>query len=242
MNMSESTSSNYYLENSEKIMENFQRYFTTMRQPLRKRYGRSAAKTVEKDTMEVFKEMLPDLPDIGGAEGGYTLQLMQAAYSLAFYRAIQKQGGSVDDAGMLLHQSYIRLFAFIPRFLRMRRGRRDYTGKGVEKAREKAGLSQERRYPDDWVCTFVEGDGTFDWGLDFSECGIKKFLEAQDALELGPYMCAVDYITLGAMGVELRRSKTLIHGCDCCDFRLVVKGTPPPVWPPYMPEKDCGGK
>jgi len=122
----------------------------------------------------------------------------------------------------------------------MRAGRRNYTGQGVEKAREKAALSQERRYPGDWVCTFVEGDGTFDWGLDFGECGIKKFLEAQDALELGPYMCAVDYITIGAMGVELRRTKTLIHGCDCCDFRFVVDGTPPPAWPPRFPEKDCG--
>ncbi|MBN1120724.1 MAG: L-2-amino-thiazoline-4-carboxylic acid hydrolase [Anaerolineae bacterium] len=238
--MTERTGSDYYLDSSNKILKRFNRYFLPMRQPVRKKYGRSTARVVEQDTRDIFKKLLAELPYVGGDEGGYTLQLMQSAYSLAFYRAIQKQGGNVDEAGMLLHKSYGRLFALFPRFLRQRMGKRAYTGQGVEEARQKAARSQERRYPEDWVCTFVEGDGSFDWGIDFSECGIKKFLEVQDALELGPYMCAVDYITIGAMGVELRRTKTLIHGCDCCDFRFVVDGTPPPAWPPRFPEKDCG--
>ena len=50
--------------------------------------------------------------------------------------------------------------------------------------------SQARRYPGDWVFERIDGDGeTFDFGIDYTECGIVKYLHAQGADELCPYGC-----------------------------------------------------
>jgi hypothetical protein len=99
-------------------------------------------------------------------------------------------------------------------------------------SRRRAPLSQERRYAGDWVFEYVEGDGeTFDWGRDYVECGIVKFLHSQGADELTPYLCLTDYALFGALGVELKRTMTLAEGCEKCDFRF-KKGESPSGWPP----------
>jgi hypothetical protein len=72
------------------------------------------------------------------------------------------------------------------------------------------------------------------------ECGIMKYLETQDALEFTPYLCAIDYITFFAMGIELRRTQTLAFECEKCDFRFIMQGKPrKPSWPLDHPERNC---
>jgi hypothetical protein len=89
-----------------------------------------------------------------------------------------------------------------------------------ERWRAQAGESQKRRYPGDWVFTFVEGDGQeFDYGLDFTECGICKYYHAQGADELTPYLCLMDGVVSKSFGLGLVRHKTLAEGADICDFR-----------------------
>jgi hypothetical protein len=91
----------------------------------------------------------------------------------------------------------------------------------VSRLKEAAEKTQERRYPGDWVATFVEGDGEqFDYGLDVVECGICKFYRTQNAEELTPYMCLSDYILSDAFARGLVRYKTLAEGDDVCDFRF----------------------
>ena len=73
-----------------------------------------------------------------------------------------------------------------------------------EQLRAQAARSQERQYPGDWVFTFVEGDGQeFDYGLDFTECGICKYYHAQGADELTPYLCLMDGVVSKSFGLGL---------------------------------------
>jgi hypothetical protein len=95
-----------------------------------------------------------------------------------------------------------------------------YGKKNQERWREQAAESQKRQYPGDWVFTFVEGDGKeFDYGLDFTECGICKLYHAQGADELTPYLCLMDDVVSKAFDRGLVRHKTLAEGADVCDFR-----------------------
>lgn len=78
----------------------------------------------------------------------------------------------------------------------------------------------------------VEGDGEiFEWGRDYAECGIVKFLHSQGADELTPYLCLTDYALFGALGIRLERTMTLAEGHEKCDFRF-EKGKSPSGWPP----------
>lgn len=100
---------------------------------------------------------------------------------------------------------------------------------------------QQRRYPGGWVAEFVDGTGPpFDFGIDYTECGIVKFLHAQDADELTPYLFHLDYVMWEAAGQQLTRSKTLAWGCDRCDFRTTSPGTTTGAWPPEFVERHCG--
>jgi hypothetical protein len=47
-----------------------------------------------------------------------------------------------------------------------------------------------------------------------------KFLSAQDALELAPYVCAVDKVASEMLGWGLTRTMTIAEGFEKCDFRF----------------------
>ena len=86
-----------------------------------------------------------------------------------------------------------------------------------------------------------DGDGeTFDFGIDHTECGNVKYLNAQDADELTPYICDLEYVTIKAMGFGVQRTKTLAWGCDRCDFRFSKNGVTSAPWPPEFAERTCG--
>ena len=91
----------------------------------------------------------------------------------------------------------------------------------MDKRRHVAALSQQRRYPADWVFEVVDGDGQgFEFGVDYSECGVVKYLAREGAPELAPYLCWIDYPMTAAMGVRVDRTETLAQGGQRCDFRF----------------------
>jgi hypothetical protein len=113
-----------------------------------------------------------------------------------------------------------------PRFLRRLFGSMTFSRRYARRLRKRAAESHQRRYPADYVYTFVEGDGeTFDHGVDYLECATCKFLEQQGAPELGPYLCAADLPYGEMLDWGLIRTQTLAGGAEKCDFRF-KKGGP----------------
>jgi hypothetical protein len=101
----------------------------------------------------------------------------------------------------------------------------------IAKLKPLAARSQRRQYPEDWVMTFVDGAGQdFTYGVDVTECAIQKYLAAQGAPELTPYLCLADYVSSEAMSRGLVRYKTLAEGCAVCDFRY-KQGRPSYLYP-----------
>ncbi|MGZ7135813.1 MAG: L-2-amino-thiazoline-4-carboxylic acid hydrolase, partial [Methanobacterium sp.] len=62
-------------------------------------------------------------------------------------------------------------------------------------------------------------NGDFDYGLDFTECGIQKFFHKYDADEFTPYLCAMDIIMSDIANAGLHRTETLAEGGNKCNFR-----------------------
>ncbi|MGZ7050168.1 MAG: L-2-amino-thiazoline-4-carboxylic acid hydrolase, partial [Methanobacterium sp.] len=82
-----------------------------------------------------------------------------------------------------------------------------------------ADRSAERRFLEDWVYSFCEGNGDFDYGLDFTECGIQKFFHKYNADEFTPYLCAMDILMSDISNAGLHRTETLAEGGNKCNFR-----------------------
>ena len=85
--------------------------------------------------------------------------------------------------------------------------------------------SDTKANPGDFVYQFVESGNvasgeSFEFGLDYSECGFCKLCKANGDEELLPVMCAMDREIYAVRGVELFRSTTLASGGSRCDFRF----------------------
>ncbi|MBN1937818.1 MAG: L-2-amino-thiazoline-4-carboxylic acid hydrolase [Anaerolineae bacterium] len=194
-------------------------FYTSTETVLGMRFGQNRAETLVQDIRQVYVGLLPKAPYIGGEANIFTEWLTYGVYYLAVYQVLKSLGQTVEQAGRMIYETY-ETMADYPAWMLRLVGSFKY-GKGyVERLRIAAVESQQRRYPDDWVCTFVEGDGeTFDYGLDITECGICKFYHAQGAGELTPYMCLSDYVVGRAFGRGLVRYKTIAEGAQVCDFR-----------------------
>ncbi|MBN1921578.1 MAG: L-2-amino-thiazoline-4-carboxylic acid hydrolase [Anaerolineae bacterium] len=231
----------YYSSQKDKLLKELAGFAKLMQPELAARYGEQLAIKIRQDTLAEYEKLLPQFPYIGGKANPLTTNLVRAGYVLALYRALQAQGGAVEEVGELSCLAQERKLKQIPAFVRRWMGQFAYSPARVRKMQVRAQASQARRYPGDWVFEVIEGDGqTFDVAMTYTECGIDKFMRSQGAEELTPYLCNLDYVTFAACGMGLVRTKTLGWGCDCCDFHIQRKGIASPAWPPRFTERTCG--
>lgn len=92
--------------------------------------------------------------------------------------------------------------------------------KRIEKQKEWAESTHERRYENDWVVNLIPGNSDFDLGYDYLECGVCKLCKDEGCPELAKYLCKLDYMFAEIMGLRLERTSTLADGGDKCDFRF----------------------
>jgi hypothetical protein len=226
---------------TEKLVSRFERSLKRSGGALVDRYGEDAAAAMRLEMLDEYRGLIPKVPDIGGRRNIYFRNLEQAPWALAMYRVVVRHGGSLEDAGELIHRMIRAEMERVPRVVRSLMGRYLFTRIRQRKLERAARRSQARQYPGDWVLERVEGDGeSFDFGVDMIECGIVKFFHAQGAEELTPYGCDLDYVMFEAMGIGFRRTKTLAWGCDRCDFRISRTGETSAPWPPLFAERTCG--
>ena len=225
----------------EKLVGKFDRLLKRSGSALVDRFGEQTAAVMREEMLDEYRRLIPEVPYIGGRRNINSDALVLAQRALAVYRVVVRHGGSVEDAGELLHRMVKAEMERIPKVLRHWIGRQRFGRLRRRKLETAARRSQARRYPGDWVFERIDGDGeTFDFGIDYTECGIVKYLHAQGADELCPYGCDLDYVMFEAMGIGLRRTKTLAWGCDRCDFRLSKQGVTSAPWPPEFVERTCG--
>ena len=226
---------NWYVLNKPKIMRQVRFTLRHFRKHLVEAYGKEGGEAIARESLQRFEALLPDLPDIGGRENSHARYLYLGAAGLATYRSLQARGASVEEAARLIYLGTASFFDSVPtRWLMRWQGRRMLGRKRCDQLRHAAAISQQRRYPDDWVFEIVEGDGRdFDFGVDYTECGVVKYLAREGAPELAPYLCWIDYPQFAAMHLRLDRTEPLAQGGQRCDFRI-GRGEPVRVEPEFL--------
>ena len=91
--------------------------------------------------------------------------------------------------------------------------------KRIKKRKKWAENTKERRYENDWVVDLLSGNGDYDLGYDYLECGICKLCRDEGCFELAHYLCKLDFMMAEIMGLRLRCTCTLADGDARCDFR-----------------------
>jgi hypothetical protein len=211
----------YYISRKGKLLAGFEDLSTHASPVLASSYGDEFAQAVDADARGEFEALIPELPYVGGDRNELTENLVQSAMALALYRAMKQHDRTVEETGAVLYRTVEAMVNSYPRVLTRTIGFYQMSGFGQRKRRRAALESQKRLYPSDWVFSFVEGDGEdFDWGVDYSECGIVKLMQAQGAAEFTPYLCLTDFPVSEAFGYGLVRTMTLAEGGEKCDFRF----------------------
>lgn len=79
--------------------------------------------------------------------------------------------------------------------------------------------SHKRKYENDWVVDILPGNGEYELGYDYHECGICKLCKDEGCPELAQYLCRMDFVLADIMNMKLVRTGTLAEGAEYCDFR-----------------------
>jgi len=224
---------NYYLKVKPELMGEFKKVKTYLTKVLRSYFDQPKAERLLKETQLEFETLLPQLPYIGGEANVFTASLVRAAWCLPLFRTLGKEGLPFREIGKIGYEQKEHDVESKSRE-KKRSVRKFYFSPGMRAFEtERAEETQSGKYPGDFVSRYVEGDGeTFDFGIDFLECGICKFFEPRNALKYVPFFCLGDYATYRAFGIGFKRTQTIVEGASFCDFRFRKDGETPRGWPP----------
>ena len=220
-------SASYYLQNKQHFVEVVRPLFEALQELLDTR-GVSDPNQVMQTICERFESLLPDLPYIGGDENFLTHNLVTGAAMLCFYQVMKAKGWAVEDIGEL---AYRAVKAISPP--RSDTPGEEHVRQMIASRREAALYTQTNPYPYGWQMTFLEGDGSdYDWGVDYTTCGVCRLYNEQGASEFLPYVCFLDLPAYRAHGLGLVRTTSLAQGGEKCDFRFNLRGEYRLEWTP----------
>jgi len=213
-----------YLYRKNQIMKTFDKLLARVQPSVSEWLGEDQTRQFMREARQEYEALIPRIPYIGESSLALSFFLPTTRY-LAVYRALQKQGRTVEEAGRLIYRMGTEEALAMPSI-----GRRIMEALWFSRwfrslAKKRAVKSQRRKYPAHFVMNYVEGDGReFDYGIDYIECANCKFLQAENAFEIAPYVCATDKPISELMGWGLTRPKTIADGFPICGFRFKKGG------------------
>ncbi len=222
----------YYVSRRDDILALYEMHSRAWRPFLAQRYGDAFAQAIIQEAREILEDLIPELPYIGGDENPMTHHIIRCSTSLALYKAMKARGKSAEATGKVIYDAVTEAVRHMP-------PTPPPTEAFLAEQRERARISQKRRYPGDWVWAFVEGNGEdVEYGYDFYECGTRKLYHAHGADAFTPFFCYLDFVTYRTPGWSFSRTKTLAEGHEMCDFRFKKGGETQKGWPPpFLEEK-----
>jgi len=203
-----------------RVLKSFNSLMKTVNQVLLSHYDKGFVAEVHLLAEKEFKNLIPELPYIGGRKNFYNEMPLKAAIILAIYRALSFKGVNLNQFSDLLEEITIAYMETMPKLIRYVAGKLWMNPLFIRLMKKQARISKERKYIGDFVFEVVDSDSEYIWGIDYLECGIVKFLYRQEEFELAEHACKLDYLMFPAIGVKLDRSGTIAEGCKLCDFRF----------------------
>lgn len=213
-----------YTKRKTQLMKTFEKSLHRARSVFIAHYGETPTRDIVIDALHEYETLIPQIPYIGDTNP-LRVFLLPTIRCLAIYKAVQQHGHALESAGQLIYDMARIEFAAIPKVLRKVMGYVWFSSLFQRRIQRRAMISQQREYPGDFVFSYIDGtQQTFDFGIDYVECANCKFLDAQNARELAPYICETDRIASDMLGWGLIRTHTIADGHDTCDFRFTKGG------------------
>lgn len=182
-------------------------YSQSCKRQLRAQYGSSMAKAVKRE----YRAVITRAREIGPS------RLLSAYCMAAYFIALNRTTGLEPQKNYELFRDGLCANSLFHKAL----GNADsYLDPKKMPARQAwSAASHEGKYENDWIVDVLEGNGEFDLGYNYLQCGICKLCSDENCFELAKYLCQLDYVLADLMGMDLKRTSTLAEGGEYCDFR-----------------------
>ncbi len=165
-----------------------------------------------------YRAIIERTEGIGGVNNNpLEVTLMFAAFPIALYKCAE---GNIDDE---LFKTLVEAVCE-SKMMKIAASKKDsFSKKSIEGQAKQSLKSQKKEYKNDWVSKFEYKEGSGEFFLTYSECGVCKLAKQEDVFHLVKYMCVMDYPAFDYQGVVLDRTKTLGYEDDCCNFHVMTK-------------------
>ncbi|MDD5338090.1 MAG: L-2-amino-thiazoline-4-carboxylic acid hydrolase [Dehalococcoidales bacterium] len=228
--MAQPIDKDYYVRKKAELMEQFEKGVKHWSLSLLERFGEIQTYKIKIAAREEFEKLIPQIPYIGGDENTFTKSLVDSVRYLALYKTMKNFGIPVEEIGKTIYDGFLKKSAGRPNTSAASKKSLERLLAGGKKGAE---ASQEKRYPGDYVYTYIAGNGKkFDYGFDFTECASHKLYHEHDADELLPYYCYLDFVAANVRGFGFTRTKDLYKGDGLCNHRFKADGKTKAGWPP----------
>jgi hypothetical protein len=179
------------------------------------------ADSVTKNALIQYKALVIELPDVGGLKNPDSKFLNIAAWYLAYYRAMKPFGKTAEDVGKMIYQLNKIDLKHYPEKKAEFACNAFFSEKGRNDLKNWCEWTQKKEYPANWIAEYIPGDEEeFDFGYNYTHCGVCMYLYAYNARELAPFVCTNDFIKSEKLDTGLERTKTLAMGDNVCNFRF----------------------
>lgn len=222
--------------------EQFVRYtfFNQARMRLMRLASRFAndPQTVVDEAAAIFDAMLPEMAYVDKPAHPLAGALFICNVNLSLYLALKRRGIDVHAFGSALLNGLAR--APIPP--------QPEESEEALQARlaqfiQAAEASQTKAAPGEDVFEIVDATNAgFDWGYNVRSCALCQSAAKHEAMEVVPYLCAVDDVMSDKNNQGLRRTGSLATGATHCDFRFTRGGPPLRLAEQYPELIQIGGK
>lgn len=230
--MSQPTGHGYYEARGKRLLRGFDRFARRARAPLSAGRGEGFADAVLADARAEFERLLPEIPYIGGWRNVFTPVMVVNGWLLGLHRAMAARGVGANETIRVCAETLDAALRSIPGPARRLIRWLAFTPLVTGLLRRQAARSQQRRYPADFVYRLKTG-GEDEWALEFEECAVNKFYQAQGVPELAPYCNFVDVSYGRLLGMGIDAQETIGLGCQRCRLRY-ARGRETPIPAPLQ--------
>lgn len=171
-------------------------------------------KKVRQKIHSEYKAIILRASDIGSDN-----KLLSSYGLAAYFIGMVRNTGLSNEENIRILEQGMRKSRLLKAF--MGDSKHYFSEKNMESRRKWSKQTHERKYKNDWVVDVLEKTDDYEFGLDYTECGVCKLCRDEKCPELAKYLCSLDFMLVEIIGIKLKRTMTLADGCEKCDFRFI---------------------
>lgn len=176
-------------------------------------------KSILAEASRLFEGMLPCMAYIDKTDHPMAASVFSSCATLSVYLSLKERGIKVHDFGRAMltdmEQSTMKPVDI------------GSDPKILKEFIESGELSKKRAKPNEYIFEAFEGDHEkFDWGVIIKRCALCHAFSQYNAMDLVPYMCAMNDVMSDKINQGLRRTGTIGLGAQQCVYRYKINGEP----------------